>query len=138
MNADTSCEAGNSARLKIAPAEPFFASLIPGLRCLADAYRVNTSEVDAEILDLFVEQLRLVVAALEEAVAARDWDRVRQGALSLQGMGGTIGAPEISVVGVEFSAAAKREDCDRCARLLAAIQEWMRPSVPQGVKAGAA
>ena len=137
MNEDASGGTGSPERREIAPAEPVFAPLIPGLRRLADAYRVNTSEVDAEILDLFVEQLRLVIAALVEAVSARNWNGVRQGAHSLQGMGGTIGAPELSVVGVELSAAAKRGDFDRCTRLLAAIQKWMQQSDPSGTKAWA-
>ena len=128
------CESGCPERRGIAPAEPVFAPLIPDLRRLADAYRVNTSEVDAEILDLFVAQLRLAVAALTEAVAARDGNGVRLGAHSLRGMGGTIGAPEISVVGAELGAAAQREDFERCASLLAAMQEWMRQSDPVEVE----
>ena len=132
MNEIAASEGRGAVRREIAPAEPFFAPLIPGLRRLANAYRVSTSEVDAEILDLFVEQLKLVVAALAAAVADRDWNGVRMCAHSLQGMGGTVGAPEISVAGVELSAAAKREEFERCARLLAAIQEWMRLSDPVG------
>ena len=115
-------------RREIAPAESVFAPLIPDLRRLADAYRVNTSEVDAELLELFLQQLRLVVSALGKAVAARDETGVRQAAHSLQGMGGTIGAPELSVVGAELSSAARRADFDRCACLLAAIGKWMQQS----------
>ncbi len=114
----------------IPPAEPVFEEMIPGLRRLADAYRVNTAEVDAEILELFVAEIRRVVTALQQAVVARDWAGIRWGAHSLQGMGGTIGAPELSVVGVEMSSAAKREDAARCTSLLGGLQEWMRRMEP--------
>jgi len=128
MNDRASNECEASASCEFVPAEPFFAPLISGLQHLAEAYRVNTSEVDAELLELFVIQLRQIVSALEKSVPARDMSAIRQGAHSLQGMGGTIGTPEISVVGVEFSAAAQREDFARCAALLAATKEWMSQS----------
>ena len=124
---------GEAAQPRLIPsAEPVFEEMIPGLRRLADAYRVNTSEVDAEILELFVAEIRKVAASLQQAVAAKDWGGIRWGAHSLQGMGGTIGAPELSVVGVEMSSAAKREDAARCASLLGGLQEWMRRMEPDG------
>jgi len=132
MNAGAAGSGGTAQPRSIPPAEPVFADLIPGLRRLADAYRVNTSEVDAEILELFVAEIRKVVTALQQAVAARDWAGIRWGAHSLQGMGGTIGAPELSVVGVELSSAAKREDAARCASLLVGLQEWMRRMASDG------
>lgn len=112
------------------PAEPIFAPLIPGLQQLADAYRVSTSEVDDEILQLFLDQLHLVVPALSEGVAARDEQQIRQAAHSLQGMGGTIGVPELSVVGLEISAAAQRADFPRCQTLLQALLRWLRQADP--------
>jgi HPt (histidine-containing phosphotransfer) domain-containing protein len=132
MNTGTERAGGEPVRRTLAPAEPVFAPLIPDLRRMADTFRVNTSEVDAEIMELFVEQLGLTVSDLVRAVAARDAAGVRQGAHSLQGMGGTVGAPEVSVAGVELGAAARRDDFDRCARLLAALQEWVRQSEATG------
>ena len=65
---------GEAAQPRLIPsAEPVFEEMIPGLRRLADAYRVNTSEVDAEILELFVAEIRKVAASLQQAVAAKDW-----------------------------------------------------------------
>ena len=135
MNDERPCAGGAPAPPPLPSAEAVFAPLIPELRRLADGYRVNTSEVDAELLDLFIQHLRLVAAALAQAVAARDGKGVRQGAHSLQGMGGTIGAPELSVVGVELSAAVRREDFDRCAGLLTAIREWLRQLDSRGTGA---
>ncbi|MFZ4395436.1 MAG: Hpt domain-containing protein [Kiritimatiellia bacterium] len=128
MHNRISGEGVTSARREFAPADAVFAALIPGLADLANAYRVNTSEVEAEILELFVAQLRVVAAALAVAVAAQDVKGVCQGAHSLHGMGGTIGVPELSVVGVELGAAARREDFVRCTRLFVAIEFWMRQS----------
>ena len=111
-------------------AEALFAPLVPDLRRLAEGYRVNTSEVDAELLEIFFQQLRLVVDALQPAVAGREVAVIRQGAHSLQGMGGTIGVPELSVVGAELSAAAQCAAFDRCRHLVAAVVEWMRRADP--------
>ena len=118
----------NVADTGVAPAAPLFAPLIPDLRRLAEAYRVDTCEVDAELRVLFLQQMQVAVTALAKAVAIRDGDGVRQSAHSLRGMGGTIGAPEISVVGVELSAASRRDDFERCACLLVATREWLRQS----------
>ena len=125
-NRQDAADSSGQAAFALAPAEPVFAPLIPELRRLANAYRVNTSEVDAELLLLFIEQLRQVVAGLTGAMAARDEAGVRKGAHSLLGMGGTIGAPELSVVGGEMRAAVMRGDFGRCELLLHAMQTWMR------------
>jgi HPt (histidine-containing phosphotransfer) domain-containing protein len=114
----------------LAPAAPIFAPLIPGLQHLAESYRVNMDEVDDEILQLFLAQLHQVVPALSQAVAARDEQKIRQAAHSLLGMGGTIGVPELSVVGLELGAAARRADFARCQALLQALLPWLHPANP--------
>ena len=128
MSENMQGEAGASGPpdFTLAPAEPVFAPLIPELRRLANAYRVSTSEVDAELLLLFVEQLQQVVAGLTRAMTARDEAGLRKGAHSLLGMGGTIGVPELSVVGGEMRAAVIQCDFGRCEDLLRALQVWMR------------
>jgi len=112
-------------RTWIVSGEHLFASLIPGLQQQADAYRVTTSEIDEEIIALFFNQLIEMTSALVVAVANRDINEVRICAHTLQGTGGTIGAPELSVVGVELSTAAKQGDFDRCSALLAALKQWI-------------
>lgn len=125
------------ARKGLVPAEAVFAAWIPDLPHRTDAFRVNTSEVDDEILALFFEQLAQNVSALAHAIAHRDTEGVRENAHSLQGTGGTVGAPELSVVGVELSAAARRGDFDRCAGLLGALHAWLRRQGRQTPERGA-
>ncbi len=122
---------------QMALAELLFAPLIPDLQRQTEGFRVNTDEVDAELLEIFFQQLRMVVVSLRQAMAARDGNGLRQGAHSLQGMGGTIGAPELSVVGVELRSAARQENFEHCDRLLVAIEEWLRQTDPVGCGAGA-
>jgi HPt (histidine-containing phosphotransfer) domain-containing protein len=130
MPTDTTDNPASRPPWPLAPAEPLFAPLIPGLQHLADAYRVSLDEVDDEILQLFLAQLHQVVPALSQAVVARDEPMIRQAAHSLQGMGGTIGVPELSVVGMELSAAACRADFPRCQALLQALLHWLRQTNP--------
>ncbi|MEI7437978.1 MAG: Hpt domain-containing protein [bacterium] len=100
--------------------------LLPDLAVQAEAYRVDTSGVDDEIRDLFKEQLGALAAALPLAVAASDWPTIRRHAHSLQGMGGTVGFPDLSVFGFELSAAAKAPDLARCGQLVEAMTSWIR------------
>jgi HPt (histidine-containing phosphotransfer) domain-containing protein len=108
------------------PSGTLFDALIPDVHVRAAAYRVNTSEIDGEILSIFFEQLTELVASLRHAIPDREEETIREGAHALQGTGGTIGAPELSVVGVDLSAAARQGDFVRCAGLLSALEEWMR------------
>lgn len=108
------------------PSGTLFETLIPDVHARAEAFRVNTSEIDGEILSIFFEQLAELVASLRHAIPDREEGTIREGAHALQGTGGTIGAPELSVVGVDLSAAARQGDFARCAGLLASLEEWMR------------
>ena len=118
------------------PSGTLFEALIPDVHRRADAYRVNTSEIDGDILSIFFEQLTELVASLRHAIPDREEETVRDGAHALQGTGGTIGAPELSVVGVDLSAAARQGDYVRCAGLLAALEEWLRIQGREAPKSG--
>ncbi len=102
-----------------------FLPLIPDLERRAAPFCVGSGEMDAEILALFAEQMGEIIRELPVAVRAANEMEVRRHAHSLTGMGGTVGEPEISVVGEELSGAAKAGDFARCGRLAAALQQWI-------------
>lgn len=116
----------------IAPLGPVFEALIPDLARRANEFRVDTSEVDEELIALFLDQMRKVVGEIAGAASARSVEVLRQGGHSLQGIGGTIGLPELSVVGVELGAAARRADFERGAALASALTQWMSAQAGAG------
>ena len=100
--------------------------LLPDLAVQASAYCVDTSEVDDEIRVLFREQLGVMAIALPQAIAASDWAAIRRHAHSLQGMGGAVGFPDLSVAGCALSAAAHASDLGRCGQLAEVLTNWAR------------
>ena len=109
----------------VADAKSLFTPLIPDLARRIAPFRVGAPEMDDEILGMFSQQMAEMVRELPAAVRAANETEVRRHAHSLTGMGGTVGEPEISVVGEELSSAAKSGDYARCARLVAALQQWI-------------
>lgn len=104
--------------------ETFFCDLIPDLEARIENFRTNSAVIDDEILNLFAEQMRVIIHALQHAIHVKDVDEIRRQAHSLQGMGGTAGAPEISVVGEELSRYAKKNDLERCRQLTERLDVW--------------
>lgn len=102
----------------------YFQDLIPDMAIRAETFRTSWDVDDEEIMRVFAEQMRLIIRALHGAVEENDADRIRRQAHSLQGMGGTAGAPEISVVGEELSQLAKQGDFERCRHLIARLDHW--------------
>lgn len=101
-----------------------FLEIIPELAARAKTFRTSSKNVNANILRVFAEQMRLTIRALKEAIEAGHEDDIRRQAHSLQGMGGTVGVPEISVVGEELSLLAKRGELDRCRELAIRLDRW--------------
>ena len=108
----------------VAPALAMFAELIPGLERRADAYRVSTADVDGEIRALFAQELARLLPELRTACAAREASVIRIHGHSLEGMGGAVGYPEISVVGAELRRAAREAEWELCAGLTARLGTW--------------
>jgi sigma-B regulation protein RsbU (phosphoserine phosphatase) len=108
------------------PSEPDmpFVDLIPDFRDRIQVYATDAAVTDPEIQELFKQELDRAIRELNKAVASCDEEKVRKEAHSLQGMGGSVGAPEISLAGEEFSRAAKEGDYPFCLRLLHAIEDW--------------
>ncbi len=102
----------------------YFLDLIPDLDVRIETYRISSESVDEEVAQAFAEQMRLLILGLHEALEGKDVERIRRAAHSLQGMGGTAGVPEISVIGEELSRLAKRGDLERCRELTVRLNLW--------------
>jgi len=102
----------------------YFSDLIPDMVLRTETFRTSGDVVDEEVLSIFEEQMRLSIHALHGAIEESDADRIRRQAHSLQGMGGTAGVPEISVVGEELSQLAKQGDFARCRDIITRLDRW--------------
>ena len=116
----------------------WFQDLIPELVARSEAFRISTDAVDEEALCLFADEIRLAIRGLSAAIADRDGDGIRRQAHSLQGMGGTAGSPEISVVGEELSRCARQNDFGRCAELTTRLDGWQMQWAPEHASGAAA
>jgi hypothetical protein len=104
----------------------FFADLIPDLAERSREFIVELDVIDEEIRTLYADQIRDMVASLAEAPTARNADTIRAHAHSLEGTGGTMGFPEISIVGWELSQAVKAADWERCSAIAERLARWSR------------
>ena len=123
---------GGVTRVAAAAARSLFVSLIPDLVQQSHEYIVDTDVIDAEILELFADKMRATADALTVACARHDVQVVRDKGHSLEGMGGTLGFPEISVVGRELSQAARSGDWSRCAAFAERLSRWVGTLSPAG------
>lgn len=101
------------------------AELVPGLEAKKTAFMVDTDEVDDELIEVFIEELQRLSSELQEGIDQNDSEIIRMAAHSIKGMGGTIGLPEISVVGLEIEMAAKENRMSDAIPLVRALAEWI-------------
>jgi sigma-B regulation protein RsbU (phosphoserine phosphatase) len=106
-------------------ARHWFIGQIPDLDERCAAFMTDLNVVDDELLDLFVEEINRAVQGLIEDVEQQNEMGIREHAHTLQGMGGTVGAPEISVLGEELSLQAQKGNYSKCRHLLVALQGWL-------------
>jgi HPt (histidine-containing phosphotransfer) domain-containing protein len=102
------------------------ADLIPELNARKIQFMVDTDEVDDELIEVFIEELQRLTAELQEGINRSDLDMVRMAAHSIKGMGGTIGLPEISVLGLEIETIAKDDDLSSAIPLVEALVAWIK------------
>lgn len=98
---------------------------IPDLDGRMDRFDTGIDAVDADIFGSFLDYLGQLANELAAAADAGATDRVRAIGHSIKGMGGSCGAPEVSVLGEEFEIAARAADLPRCQALLAALRAWI-------------
>ncbi len=101
------------------------AKLIPNVADLTGQYVVATDEVDDELVEVFIEELRRLTTELQEGVRNNDAEMVRMAAHSIKGMGGTIGLPEISVLGLELEKRAKEGRSQDAGPMVDALFDWL-------------
>ena len=99
--------------------------LIPGLEARIQQFVVDTDEVDDELIEVFIEEIRRLSGELKEGLSRNDTEMVRMAAHSIKGMGGTMGLPEISVLGLEVENTAKEDRLPDARPLVDALVNWM-------------
>lgn len=102
-----------------------FESDIPDLVARRRSYAVDASDVDESLLALFSEHISASAVSLRAAVQQGAVQDIRREAHSLQGMGGTIGVPSLSVVGEILSESAKAGNLARCKLLSGRLDKWV-------------
>ena len=101
------------------------AELIPELEAKTIPFIVDTEEVDDELIEVFIDEIRRLTGELQTGLGSGDEEAVRLAAHSIKGMGGTMGLPEISVLGLEIEKCAKEERIEEAEPLINALAEWM-------------
>jgi len=98
---------------------------IPSLAEQLDQYVVATDEVDDELVEVFIEEIQRLTSELQQGVRNNDAGMVRMAAHSIKGMGGTIGLPEISVLGLEIEKRAKEDRPQDAGPMVDALADWL-------------
>ena len=98
--------------------------VIPDLDDHLPAYTVTSEEVDHELAVLFLEQLDQNLRDLYAALEPPKPEALKRVAHSLKGVGGTLGAPEVSVLAAELELAAKAGNPARCRALIDVLAQW--------------
>lgn len=98
--------------------------LIPEMDSLLDQFVVDTDEVDDELIEVFIEEISRLTGELQAGVEQGDLEMVRMAAHSIKGMGGSMGLPEISVLGLEVENIAKEERLSDARPLIDALALW--------------
>ena len=101
------------------------AELVPDVAAKAVPFTVDTEEVDDELIAVFVGEIRRLTGELQDGLAQGNGEMVRVASHSIKGMGGTMGLPEISVLGLEIENMAKEERLADAKPLVDALAGWM-------------
>jgi HPt (histidine-containing phosphotransfer) domain-containing protein len=101
------------------------AELIPDVDAKGAAFTVDTEEVDDELVEVFIDELRRLTGELQQGLRQGDHEMVRIASHSIKGMGGTMGLPAISVLGLEIEELAKKERLEDTRALIDALAKWM-------------
>ena len=101
------------------------AELVPDLAARLDPFTVDTEDVDDELIEVFIDEIKRLSGELVDGLDRNDGEMVRMAAHSIKGMGGTMGLPEISVLGLEIEIRAKTERLADTRPLVDAMAEWL-------------
>jgi HPt (histidine-containing phosphotransfer) domain-containing protein len=103
----------------------WIAELIPDLEARKEQYIVDTEEVDDELVEVFIDEIRRLTGELQQGLESSDAEMVRMAAHSIKGMGGTLGLPEISVLGLEIENKAKDDNLNEARPMIDGLATWM-------------
>lgn len=101
------------------------AGLIPDLAARMEQFVVGTDELDDELIEVFCDEIKRLTGELQEGLAQNDGDTVRMAAHSIKGMGGTIGLPEISALGLEIENRVKDDRLADTKPLVDGLSDWL-------------
>lgn len=101
------------------------AELIPDLAARLDPYIVDTDELDDELVEVFTDEIQRLTGELQEGLTQNNGETVRMAAHSIKGMGGTMGLPEISVLGLEIENLAKEDRLPEAQPLVDGLANWL-------------
>ena len=102
------------------------AELIPDVAAKVAPFSVDTEEVDDELIEVFIDEIKRLSGELQDGLGHDDDEMVRIAAHSIKGMGGTMGLPEISVLGLEVENMAKEEGrLPEAKPLVDALSDWL-------------
>jgi HPt (histidine-containing phosphotransfer) domain-containing protein len=101
------------------------ADLIPDLAVRLDPFIVDTDELDDELVEIFTDEIQRLAGELKQGLDQGDGEAVRMAAHSIKGMGGTMGLPEISVLGLEVETLAKDERMEEAMPLVDGLIRWL-------------
>jgi HPt (histidine-containing phosphotransfer) domain-containing protein len=101
------------------------ADLIPDLESRIGPYVVDSAEMDDELTGIFIAELRRLTGELQAGVSSNDAEIMRAAAHSIKGMGGMIGLPEISVLGLDIENGAKENRISDVVPLVTALEDWL-------------
>jgi sigma-B regulation protein RsbU (phosphoserine phosphatase) len=107
-----------------------FQGPITGLAERAVDYQTGADDPDLETWELFTTEMRSSLSILKAACPVHDASAIRGRGHSLEGMGGMVGLPDLSVIGAELSQAARGEDWERCTLLTQRLGLWVTTLAP--------
>ena len=99
--------------------------LIPDLSLKIDQFMVDTVELDDELIEVFMAEVLRLTGELQDGLERKDFAILRMAAHSIKGMGGTMGLPEISVIGLEIEDIAKDERLSDIRPLVDGMANWL-------------
>ena len=101
------------------------AELIPDIAARTEAFTVDTEAVDEELVEIFLEEIRRLTGELQRGLDQQNSETIRMAAHSIKGMGGTMGLPEISGLGLEIETFAKAGTIGETSPLINALIGWI-------------
>ena len=100
-------------------------ALIPDLSARIEQFVVDTEELDDELVEVFIDEIQRLTAELQEGLAQADGELIRMAAHSIKGMGGTMGLPELSVLGLEVEVLTKEDQLTKVQLLVDGLAAWL-------------